>query len=317
MENKAHYALVGAFSLALVGAALLFILWLGRINIDQDWAEYEISFEGPVRGLTEASEVRFNGIKVGEVTRLYLEPQEPSKVIARIRLQEETPLRSDSVAQLEPQGLTGLSYIQVSAGTQDGTLLDATGPGYPRIQSRQAQLESIIAGGEDVVSQAIETLQSLNALLTAENRDRFSTILDNVADVTGHLSENRAVLTRLQATLSDVSTAATTIDDAGKDFAAFARAAQLLVERDIPATLLEVDAASRAVNEASINTDVLVRSVQPGLTSFATTGLKDVEQTIEETQALLRSLDAVLAEFEADPSAFVAGRRVREVEFDQ
>jgi phospholipid/cholesterol/gamma-HCH transport system substrate-binding protein len=317
MENKAHYAIVGVFAIALTVAAALFVVWLGRIDFDQEWSDYEVVFEGPVRGLTEASEVRFNGIKVGDVTRLYLEPDNPSLVIARIRVQAETPLREDSLAQLEPQGLTGLSYIQVTAGTIGQALLDSSGSAIPRIESRPAQLESIIEGGEDVVSEAIEALRSLNDILTNENRDRFDRILANLETMTGQLSQTQDTLTKFETTLDDVSAAARSINAAGEEFAAFAEAANILVTRDIPTTLVEVDTASQAVTVASLGTDELVRSIQPGFEQFSNAGLSDLEQTIEETQRLVRNIDQILAELESDPTGFVTGRRVREVELSE
>lgn len=317
MENKAHYALVGFFAIALTVAAALFVVWLGRIDFDQEWSDYEVVFEGPVRGLTEASEVRFNGIKVGEVTRLYLEPDNPSLVVARIRVVGETPLRADSLAQLEPQGLTGLSYIQVSAGSPESALLDSSGGAVPRIQSRQAQLETIIEGGEDVVSEAIEALRALNRILSNENRQRFEVILANTETLSGQLVDMNERFARFDATLDLIDQAARDISVAGQDFSAFSVTATALIEGDLANTLREVDIAARAVNQTSLDTSVLVTSIQPGFERFATSGLKDVEATVEELQRLLRNMDLLLAEFETDPTAFVAGRRVREVELSQ
>ena len=130
-----------------------------------------------------SGQVRFNGITVGEVTQLGLDPDDSTKVIARIRVAAETPFRVDSVAQLEPQGLTGLAYVQVSAGTPDAAMLARSGSRIPRIPSRQAQLEVFLEGGEDIVAYASETLIKLNSLFSDENITAFSNTLENVHQV--------------------------------------------------------------------------------------------------------------------------------------
>src|SRR3546814_13693322 len=83
----------------------------------RNFDEYRIIFDGPVRGLSEGGEVQFNGIPVGEITRISLDPRNPNRVLAGVRLREDTPVRVDSTAATESQGITGGSYIQISAGT--------------------------------------------------------------------------------------------------------------------------------------------------------------------------------------------------------
>jgi len=117
MESKANYAFVGLFVLAALAAVLSFILWFSSTEFDQQYDEYDVVFEGAVRGLSQGSEVRFNGLPVGEVIGLGLDINSSNSVIAKIQVQAETPIHIDSTAQLEPQGLTGLNYIQISAGS--------------------------------------------------------------------------------------------------------------------------------------------------------------------------------------------------------
>ena len=76
MENKAHYALIGTFVLIAALAAVAFFAWLANAQFDQQFDEYEVVFTGPVRGLTKGSEVRYNGLRVGEVMRLRWDEEE-------------------------------------------------------------------------------------------------------------------------------------------------------------------------------------------------------------------------------------------------
>ena len=86
MERNANYFLVGLISLILVAVAAIFIAWLANLQFNRDYGFYNISFVGPVRGLSDGGEVHFNGIKVGEVIKISLDPKDTSRVIARARV---------------------------------------------------------------------------------------------------------------------------------------------------------------------------------------------------------------------------------------
>ena len=128
MERDAHYAAVGIATVALLAALAVFTIWLARLQFNNDYDVYDIVFYGPVRGLSEGGEVHFNGIRVGEVTDLNLDPAKGDQVIARVRLNGTTPVRVTSRAQLEPQGITGLNYIQITAGDANSALLKSQYP---------------------------------------------------------------------------------------------------------------------------------------------------------------------------------------------
>ena len=118
MEREANYGLIGGLTLVLLGAAFAFVLWLGQSQFTSDFDEYRVVFDGPVRGLNQGSEVQFNGIPVGEVTSIQLDPDNPNLVVTEIRVREDTPVRSDSTATTESEGITGGKHIQIGAGRQ-------------------------------------------------------------------------------------------------------------------------------------------------------------------------------------------------------
>src|ERR1044071_8194973 len=123
MERHANYALVGIVSMAIFVGLIAFVVWLAGFSFNRQYDNYDIVFIGPVRGLNEGGEVHFNGIKVGEVTKIALDKTNPRNVITRVRVSEDVPIRVDSYGTLEPQGITGLNYIQISAGTPSKPLL--------------------------------------------------------------------------------------------------------------------------------------------------------------------------------------------------
>jgi phospholipid/cholesterol/gamma-HCH transport system substrate-binding protein len=158
MERDAHYAAVGIATVALMAALAVFAIWLARLQFNNDYDVYDIVFYGPVRGLSEGGEVHFNGIRVGEVTDLNLDPDKGDQVIARIRVDATTPVRVTSRAQLEPQGITGLNYIQITAGNPQSAILKEQYPDnvVPVIQSQPSPIAELLSGSGTVLAQTVD-----------------------------------------------------------------------------------------------------------------------------------------------------------------
>lgn len=236
METKANFIMIGAAT--VIGAALimLFAMWIAGGDFRRGYNEYLIVFDDPVRGLTEGGEVRFNGIKVGEVDDLRIDAENPNRVIARVRISTDVPVRANSEARLEPIGLTGVTLIQLSAGTTDAPLLR---PGFgppPRIVGRGSQIDIIVERSEDVVLRASEAMAAVRDLLTDENIARVTRIIDNLEQVSAQLADRQSVITRS-------GEAAGAMTSAGNEMAALARQTH--------ADLAELDEVMREINAAA------------------------------------------------------------------
>jgi phospholipid/cholesterol/gamma-HCH transport system substrate-binding protein len=309
METKAHYALVGFFAISLIAAGALFAVWLGQLRFDQAYKEFDIVFEGPVRGLAVASEVRFNGIQVGEVTRLQLDRANPSMVVARIRIAEETPITRDSVAQLEPQGLTGLNYVQLNPGSPESDPLIARPGEIPRLSSRQAQLESLLASSEGIAQSAGEALARINLLLSEENLSELSGIVANINHLTDEVASDRE-----DALIPMARRVLTTVDEASTKVSAFADTANVVMGEDVGDMVRETEQAAAAVNQAAASLEVILESARGPVGRFANEGLGDLTLAINDLRRVLADVEAIAAGVEDDPAAFVAGAQRQEVE---
>jgi len=203
MENKAHYALIGTFVLLSFLAIIAFILWLSNIQFNQQYDEYEISFSGPVRGLSQGSEVRFNGLKVGEVTRLRLDQTDTNVVLADIQVVSDTPVDTKSYARLEPLGLTGLSYIQIFSGGEEFPLLnELPGRGPKRIEGQMSQLDTFLDGGGSVIESATIALKRVNSVLSAEAVLDFHQILKNIENITANVDTSDFDINKFNAMMA-------------------------------------------------------------------------------------------------------------------
>src|SRR5258708_39065766 len=112
METRANHLLIGSFVLVLIAAIVGFALWLGKVHVDRAFSYYRIYFDGAVTGLSRAGDVRFNGVPVGTVSQIKVDPEDPQKVRVIVEVDPDTPIRTDTVAVLEWQGLTGAPLVQ-------------------------------------------------------------------------------------------------------------------------------------------------------------------------------------------------------------
>jgi len=135
MEFRARYVLIGLFTLAVIVSVFGFVYWLNNMAGFGPRAVYQVRFTVPVSGLSVGSDVFFNGIHVGEVTDLAFEPEEPSQLSATISIDKNTPVRSDTKAGIDYQGLTGISNILLIGGS----------PTAPAVVPRSGKLRRHVA----------------------------------------------------------------------------------------------------------------------------------------------------------------------------
>ncbi len=117
METRAHHLLIGSFAIGIAVLTVLFLLWIGKAEFNKQYQIYDLRFEGSVSGLSKAADVLYNGIKVGEVVDLKLDEDDPNNVLVRIQVDRMTPVKEDSYASLETQGLTGVAAVLIAGGS--------------------------------------------------------------------------------------------------------------------------------------------------------------------------------------------------------
>ncbi len=300
MERNAHYALVGALSAALFVSLLVFVVWLARAQFTSQYAVYDVDFKGPVRGLSSGGEVYFNGIKVGGVTKLSLDRRDPNRVVARVRISSDAPVKTDSLGSLEPMGITGVNYIQITAGSPARPMLrDATPAGMiPVIHTTQSALEGLLAGGGDVLARSVEALDRVNALLSDRNAAAFSATLANVRDATGLVKNQGQLLADLDATLKTVNVSAQHIDTLSLH-------ADSLLTGDGRRTLDNLNAAATELRGTATDARTLMSRLQGPATDFASNGLPQISRTIASLQTAAESLDRLVAEVEQNPRELI------------
>jgi phospholipid/cholesterol/gamma-HCH transport system substrate-binding protein len=190
METRAHNALIGLFTLAVVAAALGFVVWFARISDSQSVKRYEVDFPGSVSGLSVGSSVTFNGIRVGQVDTLDINPKDPSGVVAMISVKQTTPVHVDTSARLEFASITANGNVQLIGGKLGAPdLVPEAGQEVAVIKAQRSELQNLFDSARDTVNQASSTMDHINTLIT-QNQDNISQTIQNVTTFTKALADN-------------------------------------------------------------------------------------------------------------------------------
>lgn len=308
METRANYGLIGAFVLLAMAAFVLFAVWISKVQFAKEYAVFDVVFEGAVNGLSEGGEVRFNGIKVGEVTDLGLDEQDPNNVIARIRVDSNTPVKADSRAELGLLGITGMTFIQIKAGSATEPLMSkGIRPYPPRIKTDKTQLDKIFSGGEDLISSSTDTLHRVSRMFRDENVTRISNILANIEDLTdvtngetGIAEDARRAIQALEGAGNAMNEAAIAVDAASVQFdanVAIMTEETMLLLKDMQGVVRSADGAVTSIE------GVLIDELSPD----AQRVMRELSMTLQDVQMLVKRLDGVVGELERDPREFVLG----------
>jgi phospholipid/cholesterol/gamma-HCH transport system substrate-binding protein len=182
METRARYALIGLFMLAVIAASFGFVYWLENKGGFAQRETYQVKFQGSVSGLLVGSAVLFNGIRVGEVTGLGLNPDSPQDVIATIAVDRGTPVRTDTQVGIETQGLTGGAAVSLRGGTASSPLATGEG-GMPPILIAPPQ------AGQDWTQAARDAFRHVDQIL-AENSEALHSAITNIDTFSDALARN-------------------------------------------------------------------------------------------------------------------------------
>lgn len=266
METKANYLVIGGFVLGVLALAFIFVFWM--TNLAGGGKRYYIVFDGSVAGLTTGSSVGFNGIKVGEVQSLQLDPADARKVQVLISVHADTPVRQNSHANMQSLGLTGGTGIQISAGTPDSPFLVATADSpIPVIPADRGGGQGLLDAAPAVMNNANALLLRLNDLV-AENQDSIHKTLTNVETVTTMLAERK----------DDIAQTITDVQDGAKSF------------KDLSGKL-----------QVSLGDNL------GGVTRTAKDSLQEFGNFMREGRRAAATLNRVLEKLEANPRSFLLG----------
>ena len=304
METRAHHVLIGLFTVVAVGCALLFALWLGKSSMDREYSYYDIGFSQAVSGLSSGSSVEYSGIKVGDVVQLWLEPDDPRKVRARIRVYGGTPIKTDTQARLALANITGSMVSQLHGGTPESPRLKGDPDDPPLIIADPSSLSALLENGEDLMSNINNLLLSANQIFSEENTTRLSRTLEHLEQATSVLSDQRGDLAQTLQQFNQLSQQANTVMG---ELSSLARNANGLLDEQGRSVLDSAAHSMKALDRTTARLDTLLEDNQGALNN-GMQGFNELGPAINELRTTLGALRRVTQRLEDNPSGFLLGR---------
>ena len=295
-----NYTLVGAFVLVLGTLLVVGVLWLASGGTSQKRVDLYLAIvEESVAGLNLNAPVKYNGVDVGKVRRIDLDPQDPNRVNLVFAIERGTPVKEDTVAVLKTQGLTGIAYVELSGGARESPTLRAVeGSLYPVIRTKpslSARLENVLT---TVLAKLDDTSTNINAMLSAENQAALKSALADIATVA------RTVAARKESINSAITHAGRTLENAST---ASARITPVL-ER-IGRSADSIDKMGNEVARTSASAGKTVDTVGADVKRFSAETLPELERLLGELGALTLSLRRLSEQTERDPRGLIFGRK--------
>jgi phospholipid/cholesterol/gamma-HCH transport system substrate-binding protein len=192
METRAEYVLVGGFVLALLALLVVAVLWLVQVQFNAQSSRYDIYFTGSVAGLDEGSAVLFNGVPIGRVFNINVDPNNLQRVRVTVEVKPIPVIKTDATAQLELQGLTGGAYVEITGTNSDApNLVAQADEPYPVINTKASQLMQLFSTAPEVLGKISVLADQLSSITDEKNRAALAQTLDNLRQVTGVASAHK------------------------------------------------------------------------------------------------------------------------------
>ena len=275
METRASYIFTGAFTLAVIAGVFGFLYWVQNgAGGGGERSVYRVVFAGSVSGLRTGAAVLFDGMRVGEVTRLALDPADPRRVEALIAIERTTPVRADTKVALAFQGLTGLANVALAGGAPDAAAIVAPAGGLPTIYADAS-------AGADLTQAARSMLGRVEGMI-AENEEAMRASMRNVETVTATLAKNSQRLDAVAAGLESLTGSGDKKGDLGE--------------------------AAAAIRKLAENLDKRTDEISVGLVRFSNSGLKEYESFDVEGRRTLLELHKAIKNINDHPSQLIFGR---------
>lgn len=285
METRARFMIVGLFVLMSLAGTVVFFLWISRSNFAYPSNLYSIYFSGPVTGLTVGGSVNLLGVPVGTIKNISLDHKNTEHVNITVAIREEIPIKEDSYASLELQGLTGYKFIQIYGGSQKSSLLRVKpGQRYPVISARYSDVEEIMTILPRMVDKITKFVDSITETFNQENQQYFSKTLRNLDALSHHLAESSLPLKGL---IEHTDTTMVTLN------------------QEINQVSVSARHAFQSVSKASEGVSRYLKKNEDALDSLTQEGSYGLIQTLEDTRHMVTNANQLFESLNANPRSLI------------
>jgi phospholipid/cholesterol/gamma-HCH transport system substrate-binding protein len=307
METRAHFVAVGTFVLAVIFLAFVAVLWLGRAEFGQLAKRYYIFFRGSVAGLNKGSQVQYNGIPVGRVVDIRVDPGNLEQIQVTVEIDTSiVDIKSDARAFLEANILNGIATIQIRGGTREAReLVPDPGHKYAVIKAGRSELEEVKASLPELVADLKEAAHNLNSLLNEQNRQAVSDTLQNLRTITASFvapaKEVSEIVDNANAAIQELRSFFRDLDQSyvGKGG----------LKDQLSQTLDDADRLAKNLGDTNRQLQSVIQEARPGVRDFAQRTLTRVGDLLIDAQRFIAGLSRLSSEIERDPTRLLFGDR--------
>lgn len=296
MESKVNFAVVGAFVLILGALLIGSVLWLSSgKSYRKAYDTYLVYMSESVSGLSLDAPVRYRGVQIGSVRRIALAPGNAKQVQLTLDIERGTPVKQDTVAVLQVQGLTGIAHVDLSGGSSDSPPLEAgSGEKYPVIRTEPSLMLRLDTGVTALIGNLNRSSESVNALLDEENRTVLRRTLANLERLSGTLAAHAG---EIDAGLNHASRAMENTERL-----------TALANAELPQLLQRIQRSTDAFDRMANETARAGSSAANTVESVRTEALPEARQAITELRELTASLRRFSEALERNPGMLLQGR---------
>jgi phospholipid/cholesterol/gamma-HCH transport system substrate-binding protein len=307
METRAHYVAVGAFVIVIIFLAFGAVLWLGGVKLSEARDTYYVFFKGSVAGLSKGSAVQYNGIPVGRVADIRVDPNNIGQIQVTVEIDTSlVTIKTDARAFLDTNILSGVSTVQIRGGTQEAKVLEATpGSRYPVIQPGRSEIEQVKASLPELTGELKNAAAKLNALLNADNRQAIYDSLHNIRTLTAalaaHSQDVGPILDNTNASILELKLLLQHLDQS--------YTASGGLKDQVSQTLKDYDRLATNLIDSSRHLQLLITDARPAIRGFNQQTLPGVNDLVSSAQLLAENLNRLLDQIERDPTRLLFGDR--------
>ncbi|MCH9769939.1 MAG: MCE family protein [Gammaproteobacteria bacterium] len=298
MGNRVHYTVVGLFVVLLSCAGMVIFYWLSVRKHDQTYSTYLVYVHEDVTGLTVQSPVRFNGVSVGYVDKMTLDPTNPQLVRLVLKIAENTPVTTSTVASLNSQGITGIIYVGLKAETVNAPpLLPKPGEPYPVIPAKPSLLVQLSNVLPEITKRIEQVGDRVSAILSDKNQQAIANTLKNLSNFTDVLSNNskqlNASIVNLDATLKNTAVASKQLPEIMQKF---------------NNTLTTVQHTSASITQASQSIGHTMDTGRVAINNFSDQVVPNAQELLQNLNRLTHNLQHLSEELKQNPAVIIRGK---------
>lgn len=304
METKSNHILVGAVTLILLALLIGFTVWLTRFG-EGDKKQYDIFFQQSVNGLAKGSGVTFSGVPVGQIEEIKLWEADPEFVRVRIAIADNVPILQGTVATISGVGFTGVSEIQLDGAVKgappitcpEKNPLSACPGGKPIIPTKPGALGELLNNAPLLLERLSTLTERLTNILSDKNQASIQQILDNVESISGTLASQAP---DLKAAIADTRVTMVKAGVAAEQLGALASSTSNLLDNEGKPVMAELQKTLKSANGSLAELEKALKDAGPGIQTFSSQTLPEVNQLARDLRQLSGSLKSVTERLEQD-----------------